>query len=229
MTPYFVIMKPIRIVYLLLALFLVSSPGIAQGLLNTGSARGAGMLSGQLPENSRFSLEVGTGFSSFSSGTSMLGSYVSPRLEYDISPAFTIIAGGSFSFNQYNNLPVQSFVANTYAGPVQQGMTDHSLFVSGRYAINESLVMTGTIYREEGHLPMLLMNRGIMYQGTNQSVMEYQNHGMSMGFQYRVSDSFQFGAEVGVNRGNNPYSVHSPFSDPFNNRQHRSRHRHFPY
>lgn len=217
-------MKTIRIVYLLLVFLLFSLPGTGQGLFNSGAARGSGMLSGKLPENTRFNLEFGTGFTSFSSGGSMLGNYVAPRLEYDVNPSLTIIAGGSFSFNQYNNLPGQSLVVNNQSSLMQRGMTDHSLFVSGRYSINENLYMTGTIYREEGHLPILLMNRSTM----NPGAMDYKNHGMSMGFNYRISNNLHFGAEVGVRRSNSPYGSYSPFSDPFSSRQ-RSRYHSFPY
>ena len=209
-------MKKARLIYILIALSLITLPGFTQGLFNTGSARGAGWLSGQLPENARFNLELGTGFSSFSSGASMLGSYISPRLEYDLSPSFTIIAGGSFGFNQYSNLP-QSLVVNNSAGPVQQGgMTDYSLFMSGRYMINDNLFMTGSVYREQGQLPPLMMNRG---------AMDYTSQGMSMGLEYRITDNLHFGAEVGVRRSDNPYHFYSPFSDPFNSRHSRSRHR----
>ena len=215
------LMETIRKSYLLLALLLISMPGISQGLLNSGQARGAGLLSGQLPQNSRFSLEMGTGFTSFSSGTSMIGNYVSPRLEYDVSPGFTIIAGGSFSFNRYNNMPVNSFVENSFSAPMQ-GMTDHSMFVSGRYLLSENLVLSGTVYREEGQLPVFSMSQAMMNRGANnQGFMEYRNHGMTMGLEYRFSDNFHFGAEIGINRGNNPYGFYSPYSDPF---RHRSRH-----
>jgi hypothetical protein len=212
-------MKASRKICFLLALLLVTLPGMTQGLLNTGNARGAGLLSGKLPQDSRFSLEMGTGFTSFGSGTTMLGNYVSPRFEYNVNPALTIVAGGSFSFNRYNNLPGQSLVENSLT---MQGMTDHSLFVSGRYLMNENLVITGTVYREEGNLPVFSMSQAMMNRGAhNQGFMEYRNHGMSMGFEYRITDNFHFGAEIGINRSNNPYSLYSPFADPF---RHRSRH-----
>ncbi len=222
-------MKTLRTLCILLAVVLLSLPGTAQGLLNNGTARGAGLLSGQLPENTRFSLEMGTGFTTFSSGPNVLGNYISPRLEYDLSPDFTIVAGGSFSFNRYSNLPQQSLVINNNSAPFQ-GMTDHSLFVSGRYAVSENLVMTGTVYSEEGQLPMFSLSQAMMNRGArNQGFMEYKNHGMSMGLEYRISDNFHFGAEVGISRGNNPYGLYSPFADPFNSRRNRSRQHLFPY
>jgi hypothetical protein len=223
-------MKTLRNIYFILAFSLISAAGMSQGLLNSGSARGAGMLSGQLPDNTRFGIEIGTGFSSFSSGASMLGSYVSPHLEYDINPSLTIIAGGSFSFNRFNNLPGQSVVINSQSLPVNHGMTDHSLYLSGRYAINENLSMTGTVYREEGQFPLPFVNNQatLNRNSMNPGEMNYRSHGMSMGFQYRISDNFHFGAEVGVNRSNSPYYNHSPYSDPFRTRYNRSRHL-FPY
>ncbi len=213
-------MQKIHLVYLCLALSMVSYHGSSQGLLNTDSSRGAGWLRGHLPDsNTRLSVEMGTGFTSLSTGGSIFGNYISPHLEYDVSPSFTIIAGGSFSFNQYNNMP-QSLVVNNNTNYSQQGLTDHSLFMSGRYMINENLFMTGTVYREQGHMPTMLMNRG---------VLDYSNQGMSMGVEYRVSNNIRFGAEVGVNRTNNPYHYFSPFTDPFHNRPGRSRHRMHPF
>jgi hypothetical protein len=197
---------------LLLALILISSSAFSQGLLNQGAPRGAGWLSGNLPDNSRFSLEVGTGFSAFSSGTTMLGNYVSPRFEYDLNPSLTIIAGGTFSFNQYNNqqLPLALNNNTNNTRPVQQGLSNHSMFVSGRYTINDNLFLTGTMYREQGQLPYSLMS---------QELSGYNSQGMSMGIEYRISNSLRFGAEVGINRTNNPYHHYSPFSNTFTNRQ----------
>jgi hypothetical protein len=207
----------IRRINLLLALILISFSSSSQGLMSQGTPRGVGWLSGNLPDNnSRFSLEAGTGFSSFSSGTTMLGNYVSPRFEYDLSPSLTITAGGTLSFNQYNNLPQPMALNNNTNNvrPVQQGFSSHSLFVSGRYIINDNLFMTGTMYREQGQLPLSLMSP---------EISGYNSHGMSMGIEYRISNNLHFGAEVGINRTNNPYHYYSPFSNSFNNRHGRSR------
>lgn len=211
-------MKKTISLHLLFILFLTSFQVHSQGLFSPGSARGAGWLTGQLPENASFNLTVGTNFSSFSSGTNMLSNYISPQLQYDLSPSLSIIAGGSFSINQYGNLP-QSVVVHDNVAPVQQGLNDHSLFMSGRYMINDKLFMTGTVYSEQGHMPVNLMNQGIM---------NFSNQGMSMGIEYRMNDNLHFGAELGVNRSDNPYQHLSPFSDPFGNRHRGSRYRAFP-
>jgi hypothetical protein len=216
-------MKKGRIVFLLVTLSLISFSGLTQSLMNQGATRGAGWLSGQLPDkNTRFSLEMGTGFSSFSSGASMLGNYIAPRVEYDLSPSFTIIAGGSFSFNQYNNMP-QPLVMNNNINntrPLQQGLSGHSMYMSGRYMINENLFMTGTVYSDRGQMPLSL---------SSPDIFEYTNQGMSMGLEYRISNNLHFGAGVGITRSNNPYHFNSPFSDPFNNRHSRSRYNFSPY
>ncbi len=196
-----------------LVLLCLSFNGNAQGLFSNSPVRGAGLLTESLPDNTNFSLEVGSGFTSFSSGTSVFGNFISPMLEYDVSPSFSIVAGGSFSFNQYSNLP-QSLVVNSSGTPVQQGLTDHSLFLSGRYMINDNLFMTGSVYNEQGHIPLVM----------NQRMMDYSARGMTMGLEYKVSGNLRFGAEIGVNRSNNPYHLYSPFAGPFN-----SRHRGSPY
>lgn len=214
-----VMMQKIRLIYLLLSLSLAVTPVFSQGLYNGGSAKGAGWLSGQLPENARFNLELGTGFTAFSSGTGILGNYISPRLEYDISPSLTVIAGGTFSFNRYNNLS-QSLVVNNDSAPFQQGFTDHSVFAAGRYMINDNLIMTGSLYREEGHLPLVM---------TDRNVLNYSSQGMSMGLEYKISDNLRFGAEIGVNRSNNPYHHYSPFSDPFGRHGRSGNHRISPF
>ena len=212
-------MKKARLLYLLVAFSIAAPQLFSQILPGSGSARGAGMLSGQLPANTRLNLEVGTSFSSFSSGGNMFGNYVSPQLQLDISPSFSIVTGGRFSFNQYNNL-LQPVVVHSSVAPVRQGPSDYSIFMSGRYMINENLIMTGTVYKDQGYLPMLFMNRG---------GMEYDSRGMSMGLEYRITDNLRFGAEIGMTRTNNPYHFYSPFSDPFGSRQGRSRYGFSPY
>lgn len=212
-------MQTKRLLYLILALSLTTMPAISQGLYGTSTTKGTGWLSRQLPDNSRFNLELGTGFSSFSSGASMFGNYIAPSFEYDLNPSLTIIAGGNFSFNQYNNMQ-QSLVVSSNTSPVQQGLTDYSMYMSGRYMINDNLLMTGSVYSEQGNLPPLFMNQG---------VMDYSSRGMSMGLEYKISDNLRFGAEFGVNRTNNPYQLYSPFSSPYNSRYGRSGHRFSPF
>lgn len=212
-------MKKARLLYLLIAFSLATLQAYSQILPGSGSARGAGLLSGQLPANTRLNLEVGTGFSSFSNGAGMFGSYVSPVLQFDVSPSFSVVTGGRFSFNQYSNLP-QPLVVHSNVAPVRQGPTDYSIFMSGRYLINENLIMTGTVFKDQGYLPMLFMDRG---------GMDYSSSGMSMGLEYRISNNLSFGAEVGMTRTNNPYHFYSPFSDPFGSRQGRSRYGFSPY
>lgn len=208
----------LTIITLLLVFSLTSIQVFSQNMFNTGSSRGAGWLTGKLPENASFNLEVGTSFNSFSSGTSMLNNYFSPQLKYDLSSSLSIIAGGSFVLSQYGNLP-KSIVVHGNAANMQQGFSDYSLFMSGRYTIKDNLFMTGTVYREQGHLPINTMNQG---------VQDYNSHGMSMGIEYRLSNNIHFGAEVGINKSDNPFFYSSPFSDPFGNSPRNSRHRFFP-
>ena len=216
-------MKTRAIIFI--SLLLISYSSFSQGLLNpSGNAGGAGWLSGRLPQNTRFNLELGTSFRSFGAGAGLLRNYVSPVLQYDLSPSFTLIAGGTFSSNHFNNLP-QSIVVHENTMPGRQPLNDHSLFMTGVYMLSDNFFMTGTVYREQGNLPIMMQNSGLTY--LNRGLGSYTNEGMSMGFGYRVSEKFRFGAEIGVNRTNNPYSIYSPFSDPFNSRHYRSRH-HFP-
>ncbi len=202
-------MKTTRFLNLVIALLLVASSSAAQGLSGSGNTRGTGLLSGNLPENARFGLEMGTSFTSFG-GSGMLGSFISPRLEYDITPSFSMIAGGTISFNRYSDLP-QPLVMNNNTASLQQGPTDYSVFMSGRYMLNDNLVMTGTVYSEEGQLPLLMM--------TNPALGNYSSRGMSMGLEYRITDNLRFGAEVGMNRSNNPYHLFQPYNDPFGTRR----------
>jgi len=212
---------------IILSLLLISCSSFSQGLVNPyGNTRGAGWLSGRLPDNARFNLELGTSFSSFGAGAGLLRNYVSPVLQYDFSPSFAIITGGTFSSNHYNNLP-QSVVVHGNTMPGVQPLNDYSLFMTGVYRLSDNFYMTGTVYRDQGNLPIMMQSTGMTW--LNRGLGSYTNEGMSMGFGYRVSEKFRFGAEIGVNRTNNPYSIYSPFSDPFNSRQYRSRHHFSPY
>jgi len=204
-------MKTKRFFHLAIVLLLVSSAATAQGLFSTGEHRGAGLLSGNLPDNARFGLEMGTSFTSFG-GSGMLGNFISPRLEYDVSPSFTLITGGTISFNRYSGLE-QPLVLNNNNNTSfrQQGPTDYSVFMSGRYMINDNLMVTGTVYSEEGQLPLMMM--------MNPALGSYSSRGMSMGLEYRITENLRFGAEVGMNRSNNPYHLFQPYNDPFGTRR----------
>ncbi len=217
-------MRTSRFINLVIALWLISAAAVSQGLSATGNARGAGLLSGNLPENSRFGLEMGTSFTSFSSGGGMTGSYISPLFEYDLNPSFTIITGGTIAFNRYSDMPQPLVMNNNMPHAHQQGPTDYSMFMSGRYMVNDNLAVTGTVFREEGQLPLLMMMNpslgGYGSQGMmNPAMGEYRSHGMVMGLEYKITENLRFGAEVGMNRTNNPYHLWAPYSDPFGNRR----------
>ncbi len=209
-----------RLCAISILLLIIIMPANSQSFGSDGSMLRRGLISGQSSENARLDLQVGTNFSSYSSGMSRFGSYISPHLQYQVNPALTIVAGGSFSFSQYNE-PTSLLVQNS----MSQGLnrpTDYSVYMSGSYKVNENLMMTGTVYNDQGNIPSILMNRGEVNNGLNPALTSYSSHGMSMGIQYRVSETVQFGARVGVNRTDNPYHLYSPFSTPSRSRRYGS-------
>ncbi len=183
-----------RILFSLVLITLITLPvfsqGGAQGLISPDTE----LLKAN--PDIRFGLQAGTSFSSFGSGFSMFSNQVSPYLQYQINPKLSLEIGTTFSNYNTGNNPVFS-LSGTHSGTSFTGISGYAL---GRYQASERLSFTGSVYRHSSVMPALTLNPG---------AFEFLNQGMSMGFDYKISDRFSFGAGIQLNYTYAPWGTYS--------------------
>jgi hypothetical protein len=145
----------------------------------------------------QYSLDIGTAFTSFGGGGSLMSSYLSPSIRYRISPKLDLQIGGSIVYNH----PAGS---SPVGEPTMTAGNDPSyyLYLYGTYQVTERFMVNGSLVKGK----MNQYSYGIYpYQMNN----EFESY--SLGFQYRIANSFHIGAQINVSNGLHPYY----FSDPF--------------
>ncbi len=165
-------------------------------------------------------MEMGTSFSVGSGGGSLFGVYVAPHVSYKVSPKFRLNFGAmirnSNFINYYNPYGFESI------SRFDNNITQTFVYVEGEYLVNDRLLIHARGYKEIARFNEPNINPG---------ALGLDNGGVAVGFDYKVSDNFHFGAEVSVHKGNTPYNPYNPylnngfmpggFNNPFGNR-HRS-------
>ncbi len=145
-----------------------------------------------------FGLEMGTSFG-FSSGSgSLFRVYVSPHVKYRVSPKFNVNFGATVSNSNYINYLSPYGFENTMR--FNQNITQTFLYAEGQYKVNNRLIINAKGYKEIYRFdePQI-----------NPRALDLDGGGVAFGFQYKVTDNFHFGAEIGLRKGNTPYNPYS--------------------
>jgi hypothetical protein len=140
----------------------------------------------------KFGFQAGTSFSSFGNGFSMFSNQISPHLSYQVNPKFSLEIGTTISNYNTGNSAVYSLTGD----PMPASFMGVSGYVAGRYLLSERLTISGSVYRESSVMPGL---------SVNPAAFEFLNQGMAVGFDYKISDKFSFGAGIQMMQTNNPW------------------------
>jgi len=143
------------------------------------------------PGETRYSLEVGTGFSSFGGGNSFSTSFISPMVSFSPTERLQIVAGGKFSYANMNNIP---FSRSFHDSSQEQGAIGNptEAFAYGRYLVNSRLSIYG----------MGAFGTNQLYYSPFQSgfsTTDYQQ--ISFGMDYKISEKTSIGASFGIYNG----------------------------
>lgn len=152
-----------------------------------------------LKENKmKFRLSAGAfAGTSFGSGE-YFGTYVTPQINYRLSPKFTLTAGMTLT-NTFGN-PYNYYLAEGGNGYPSANFTRSFLYASGAYQLNERLVLSGTVYKA-----INLFNQNTF--STKSSAGDYQ--GMIMGVDYKIGKNIFIQGQIEIS--NNPYQhYHQP-------------------
>lgn len=149
----------------------------------------------------KFGFQAGTSYSSFGNGFSLFSNQISPHLSYQVSPKFSIEIGTTISNYNTGNTPVFSLSGD----PMTASFMGVSGYAVGRYLLSERLTISGSVYRESSVMPGL---------SVNPAAFEFLNQGMAVGFDYKISDKFSFGAGIQMRHTNNPWGGNY-FNNPY--------------
>ena len=164
-------------------------------------------------------MDFGSSFATAGSGGHLFTQSIAPRMNWDMSQDFRLSVGTVFSSTRLNGMPAFFPHQGQSAAfeQVQGGrMFSSTLYAVGSYQVNPRLSILGAGWVERSHFDMA---EGLPL---NPYASQYSPHGMMLGFDYKVSENFRFGAEVNVSRGHNPFSSQGYYHSPFGgmNRHH---------
>ncbi len=154
----------------------------------------------------KFSLNLGTSFSTSGYYGSGVQTWVAPELNYRVSNKLNLRMGVVASNNYMNSIPqgVSDGVGMNTSG----SWFNYKVYVSADYFVSEKLVVSGSLLKSIDQTPAWV----------GQSPFFSQNYeSMSMSFQYRINDFMSVGGGIQIDRGNVPYYYNpmQPFGNHF--------------
>ena len=155
-----------------------------------------------------FGVQLGTSFTTGFAGSSLFSQSFAPHFQWNPAQRFSLIVGSVFSTGQFSGssgfspfgfspvaagsaLPPQRFFSNT-------------VYAMGAYQANPRLTLFGGSWVEQNNF-----QHG--QPQVNPQAFNLNPRGMMMGFDYRITESFSFGAQINVSQGHNPFN---PFYHP---------------
>ncbi|TVR41364.1 MAG: hypothetical protein EA394_06270 [Bacteroidia bacterium] len=163
----------------------------------------------------RMSMQLGSSFSTGWWGGNMFVHSLAPRMNWDMSQNFHLEVGTIFSSARMNTMEGMFLFGPHFTdGGSMPGSQPGTLFSStvyaaGAYRVNPRLSLIGATWLERidhdyrGGTPL------------NPYAMQQNPKGMMLGFDYRVSENFRFGAEVSFSTGYHPFSNMQMQRHPF--------------
>ena len=156
------------------------------------------------PGETKYTFELGTGFSTIGGMNSFSTSFISPMISYSPTERLQVVAGGKFAYANYSNMTLANFRHDQLNEEEIPGNPTEA-FVYGKYLINSKLSVYGMGAFGKNQLYMSPFQAGL---GTT----DYQQ--LSFGLDYKISDKTSIGASFGVTNG--PVWGISPFGGQSN-------------
>lgn len=148
----------------------------------------------RLPEQNtskKLNVDVNMGTSvSVSHGKLYSGYFVAPAFNYQVNPRLNIRVGAVY---MNASVPPLSISENqSFAYPTVNNV---SVFTEGRYSLNPRLTLSGSAYKQ--------VNTNT--HSMNPKALDYGMQGVSVGFDYKISEGLHVGAQFNYQNNTNPY------------------------
>ncbi len=154
-----------------------------------------------------FGFQLGTSFTTAFGGSSLFSQSFAPHFQWNPAQRFSLVVGSVFSTGQFSGAGGFSpfgLVPVADAGMMPQRLFSGSVYALGAYQLNERLTLTGGTWFERNNLQMAQPQMNPQAFNTNP-------RGMMVGFDYRVTENFRFGAQLNVSQGYNPFNPFNQF------------------
>jgi hypothetical protein len=132
-------------------------------------------------------LEIGTSFTYSPANFYGPYYYAAPSLTYSLTPRLYVTAGAGIQYSTFYSLN-----SNNEGTNKMLPMTQAFLFASGTYLLSPRLAISGTVYKSALDATQL---------SKNSRALNYNYQGMSVGFNYKITDSFSFGIQMNIQNG----------------------------
>lgn len=149
-----------------------------------------------------FGLQVGSSFTTGFGGNSLFSQSFAPHFQWNPAQRFSLVVGSVFSTGQFSGSGGFSpfgLVPVADAGMMPQRLFSGSVYALGAYQLNERLTLTGGTWFERNNLQLAQPQM-------NTQAFNMSPRGMMVGFDYRVTENFRFGAQLNVSQGYNPFN-----------------------
>lgn len=155
-------------------------------------------------EKLTYNVTVGTGFSSFGNNMSMMSSYISPSLNYQVNSKLNFSVNGMIMQNNMNGLESNFGSGSQYS--YNSSPTNYGISGTAFYQLSErwSIYGDGAYFENQS---VFNDYRSEMYNTDYKTV--------SIGVGYKVNDKVQFNIQYRYSNGLDPaYNNRSPFYNP---------------
>ncbi|MCF8364275.1 MAG: hypothetical protein K9H16_00745 [Bacteroidales bacterium] len=147
-------------------------------------------------------MEMGTSFGIGGGSAGTYGVYLAPHISYKVSPKFRVNFGAILQNSNYLNFysPYNPYYPE-YTQTFNSNITRTLLYAEGQYMVNPRLMVSTKVYKEIATFgePQV-----------NPRALDLNGGGAAVGFQYKINDSMQIGAEISYNKGRTPYNPFYP-------------------
>lgn len=152
-----------------------------------------------------YSVTIGTGFSSFGSGMSMMSSYISPSVDYQVNSKFNISVDGYISQNNINGMEAIYGSSSQYM--YNTTPNNYGIMGSAYYKLSDrwSIYADGAYFENQS-----------VFDGYNAAAYNTEFKTVSLGVDFKVNDNLRFNLQYRYSNGLTPYYNHiSPFYNTF--------------
>ncbi|MEE4178458.1 MAG: hypothetical protein V2I46_13210 [Bacteroides sp.] len=185
---------------LLFALLFLSGP---QSQAQEGSLFEAPAEQHSLLPKTDFGFQLGTSFMTGFQGTSLFSQSLAPHFKWNPSQRFSMMVGSVFSTGQFSgnaaSTPFGLFQGEAMYGVMSQRLFSNTVYAFGAYQLSPRLTITGGSWMEHNNYQYFQPNM-------NNQAFNLNPRGVMMGFDYKISENFRFGAQFNVSQGYNPYN-----------------------
>lgn len=150
-----------------------------------------------------FGFQLGTSFSTGFQGSSLFSQSLAPHFQWNPNQRFSLVVGSVFSTGQFSGnvafTPFGLFQNEAMGGMMSQRLFSNTVYAFGAYQLSPRLTITGGSWMEHNNFQAFQPNM-------NNQAFQMNPRGVMMGFDYKISENFRFGAQFNVSQGYNPFN-----------------------